>query len=190
MSLITRNAKEYRSMTAQLMSQNLRIVSGPFGILCVLRHPISNHFVLAGANNRNVIITYRFLAAPVQANREFFLYWLYDCIFQLQVLTRELLECLLVISPSGRNPCGDNKKSKTSFNLILFSLMTWTQVMNSQTWKYNRSDYSRAMYKCSSFQNLHFNCDNVKVDLGSCLEVIIVPLAADWCESICLQSHQ
>ena len=41
-----------------------------------LRHP--NHFVLAGANNRNVIITYRFLAAPVQANRDFFLaYWLY-----------------------------------------------------------------------------------------------------------------
>ena len=35
-----------------------------------LRHP--NHFVLAGANNRNVIITYRFLAAPVQANRDFF----------------------------------------------------------------------------------------------------------------------
>ena len=35
-----------------------------------LRHP--NHFVLAGANNRNVIITYRFLAAPVQANQDFF----------------------------------------------------------------------------------------------------------------------
>ena len=66
MSLITRNAEEYRSLTAQ----NLPIVSGPFGIFCVLRHP--NHFVLAGANNRNVIITYRFLAAPVQANREFF----------------------------------------------------------------------------------------------------------------------
>ena len=64
MSLITRNAKEYRSMTAQ----NLPIVSGPFGNFCVLRHP--NHFVLAGANNRNVIITYRFLAAPVQANRD------------------------------------------------------------------------------------------------------------------------
>ena len=30
-----------------------------------LRHP--NHFVLAGANNRNVIITCRFLAVPVQA---------------------------------------------------------------------------------------------------------------------------
>ena len=68
MSLITRNAKEYRSMTAQLMSQNLPIVSSSFGIFCVLRHP--NHFVLAGANNRNVIITYRFLAAPVQASSE------------------------------------------------------------------------------------------------------------------------
>ena len=60
MSLITRNAKEYRSVTALLMSQNLPIVSCPLGIFCVLRHP--NHFVLAGANNRNVIITYRFLA--------------------------------------------------------------------------------------------------------------------------------
>ena len=69
MSLITRNAKDYRSMTAQLMSQNLPIISGPFGIFCVLRHP--NHFVFAGANNGDVIITYRFLAAPVQANRDF-----------------------------------------------------------------------------------------------------------------------
>ena len=40
MSLITRNAKEYRVLS--------------------LRHP--NHLVLAGSNNRNVIITYRFLA--------------------------------------------------------------------------------------------------------------------------------
>ena len=67
MSLIT---KEYRSVTAQLTSQNLTIVSCCFGIFCVLRDP--NHFVLAGANNRNVIITYRFLAAPVQADRDFF----------------------------------------------------------------------------------------------------------------------
>ena len=35
-----------------------------------LRHP--NHFALASANNRNIIITYRFLAAPFQANRFFF----------------------------------------------------------------------------------------------------------------------
>ena len=72
MSLITRNAKEYRSMTTQLMSQN--IVSGPFGIFCVLRNP--NHFVRAGANNRNVIITYRFIAAAVHKSR----FFLYDCI--------------------------------------------------------------------------------------------------------------
>ena len=32
MSLITREVEEYRSMTAKLMSQNLSIVSGPFGI--------------------------------------------------------------------------------------------------------------------------------------------------------------
>ena len=57
MSLITRNAKEYRSVTAQLMSQNLPIVSCSFRISCVLRH--ANHFVLAEANNRNVIIMYR-----------------------------------------------------------------------------------------------------------------------------------
>ena len=55
-------------MTAQLLSQNLPVIGGPFGIFCVLRHP--NHFVFAGANNRNVIITYRFIAAPVQANRD------------------------------------------------------------------------------------------------------------------------
>ena len=57
------------------MSQNLPKRS--LGDLLSLRHP--NHLVLAGANNRNVIITYRFLTAPVQANREFF--WHTDCIF-------------------------------------------------------------------------------------------------------------
>ena len=80
MSLITRNAKEYRSMTAQLISQNLPIVNSSFGIFCVLGHP--NHFVLGGANNRNFIITYRFLAAPVRANGDFF-YVDCDCMFQL-----------------------------------------------------------------------------------------------------------
>ena len=92
MSLITRNAKEYRSMTAQLMSQNLPTVSGPFGIFCVLRHP--NHFVLAGANNRNVIITYRFLAVPVQASRDFFYI---DCMTVYFNCKYEFLECLLGI---------------------------------------------------------------------------------------------
>ena len=49
MSLITRNAKEYRK---NLPKRSLRDFLS-------LRHP--NHFVLAGANNRNVIITYRFI---------------------------------------------------------------------------------------------------------------------------------
>ena len=63
MSLITRN-----EVTAQKMSQNLPKRS--LRDFLSLRPP--NHFVLAAANNRNVIITYRFLAAPVQANRDFF----------------------------------------------------------------------------------------------------------------------
>ena len=45
-------------------------LSGPLRDVLSFRYP--NYFVLAGANNRNVIITYRFLAAPVQANRVFF----------------------------------------------------------------------------------------------------------------------
>ena len=58
------------------MSQNLPKWS--LGDILSLRHP--NHFVLADANNGNVIITYRFLAAPVQPNRDFFLYRLCDYI--------------------------------------------------------------------------------------------------------------
>ena len=64
-------------MTVQEMSQNLSKRSLPDFLS--LRHP--NYLVLAGANNSNAIITYRFLAAPVQASRHFF--WHNDCIFQL-----------------------------------------------------------------------------------------------------------
>ena len=56
------DAKEYPRMSQNLPKRSLRDFLS-------LRHP--NHFVLAGANNRNVIITYRFLAAPVQANQDF-----------------------------------------------------------------------------------------------------------------------
>ena len=82
-------------------------LSSPFGF-SVLRHP--NNLVLPVANNRNVRITYRFLAAPVQANRDFFWHILtvyFNCNYFPQY-TRELLGCLLGISPSGRNPCGGN----------------------------------------------------------------------------------
>ena len=66
-----------------------------------LHHP--NHFVLAGANNRNVIITY--LVAPLRANRDFF--WHTDCWLYISTVStfltmrasrspwRELPECLL-----------------------------------------------------------------------------------------------
>ena len=66
-----------------------------------------NHLVLAGANNRNVIITYLVLAAPVQANRDFS--WHTD-------LTRELLvgECLLGFRFLGEMPAG----AITSFSRI------------------------------------------------------------------------
>ena len=47
MSLITRNAKDYQSMIAQIY------LSGPFGIFCL--YVI---LTLAGANNRDIIITY------------------------------------------------------------------------------------------------------------------------------------
>ena len=54
-----------------------------FSVLRHLRHP--SHPLLEGANKRNVIITQRFHAAPVQATRDFFRHT--DGIFQLQVLS-------------------------------------------------------------------------------------------------------
>ena len=76
----------------------------------VLRH--LNHLLLAGANNRSVIVTYQFLAAPVQANRGFFWHILtvyFNCKYFPQH-ARELLECLLGILPSERNPCAGKIK--------------------------------------------------------------------------------
>ena len=74
MSLITRKAKENRSIDCQCHKIYL---SGPFGIFCFTSWPYD--LLLAGANNRNAIITDRFLAVPVQANRDFFLtYWLFN----------------------------------------------------------------------------------------------------------------
>ena len=56
-------------MNVQYMSQNVPKQS--LRDFLSLRHP--NHLVLVGANNRNFVITYQFRAAPVQANRVFFL---------------------------------------------------------------------------------------------------------------------
>ena len=82
------------------MSQYTNSQKLPLGF-SALRHP--NDFVLAGANNRNVIITYRFLAAPVRANRipTAYLNRKYRPWY-----TRKLLGCLLGISPLGEIPAG------------------------------------------------------------------------------------
>ena len=59
-----------------------------------------NHPLLPGANNRNVIITHRFLAAPVQASDILTVY--FTCKY-FSLYTRELRDCLLGISPSGKH---------------------------------------------------------------------------------------
>ena len=63
----------------------------------------------AGANNRKVIITYRFLAAPVQAKRDFFYIDCMTVYFNCKYFpeyTRELLECLLGFHLPGEIPAG------------------------------------------------------------------------------------
>ena len=78
-------------------------LSSPFGF-SFLRHP--NHLVLAGASS-----------LPTNSSRPLFkqieiFFWhiltvYFNCNYFPQY-TSELLECLLGISPSGRNPCGGN----------------------------------------------------------------------------------
>ena len=105
-----------------------------------LRHP--NHFVLAGANNRNVIITYRFLAASVQANRDFFCIDCMTVYFNCRYYyTRELLESLLGISPSGRNPCGGNYCRMISVVLC--------KVSQPSRWKQKSYDGKSVISQCS-----------------------------------------
>ena len=90
------------------MSQNLPKRSlRDFLSLC---HP--NHFILAGTNNRNVIITYttnssRPLLKQIEIFSSILTVYFNGTYFPYYMC--ELLECLLRISPSGQNPCGGNK---------------------------------------------------------------------------------
>ena len=93
---------------------NLSGASGVFLSYVIL----SNHLLLAGVKNRNVIITQRFHAAPDQANRDFFLTAYYNCRY-FSLYKREVLGCLLGISPSGRNSCGGNYIAKIEWALWL-----------------------------------------------------------------------
>ena len=114
MSLITRNAKEYRSMTAhcQLMSQNLLIVSGPFGIF-LFYVILTISYLRAQTIETSSLPTdfWRPLFKQIEIfsilNCKYFPVSTFNCKYFPQY-TRELLECLLGISPSGRNPCGGN----------------------------------------------------------------------------------
>ena len=72
MSLVTRNAKEYASMTAECHKIYL---SGPFGIFCLY---VTISYLRAQTIEMSSLPS-RFQAAPVQANRDFF--WHAHCIF-------------------------------------------------------------------------------------------------------------
>ena len=90
------------------MSQNLPKRSlWDFLSLC---HP--NHFILAGTNNRNLIMTYTTNSSwPLLKQIKIFssiLTVYFNCTYFPYYMC-ELLECLLRISPSGQNPCRGNK---------------------------------------------------------------------------------
>ena len=70
MSLITRNAKEYRRQSKYDCTINVTKCTWalPSGF-SVLRHP--NHVLLAGANNRNVIITWTIPCGPCSSKSRF-----------------------------------------------------------------------------------------------------------------------
>ena len=63
--------------------------------------------------------------------------------------------------------------------------------MNSQTWKINITTLTNlepfTVFQFFKESKISFNCNNVKVDLGSCLQVIIVPLAD--CQKVFVYNH-
>ena len=131
-----------------------------------LRHP--NHFLFAGANNRNVIITYWFLAAPVQANRDFFYIDCMTVYFNCKYFpwyTRELLECLLGISPSGRNPRGGNYREWAA--KILFLLLKYHLGMSRKGKQKRREERKQLNDNCSLYCNIIYDYTGYMVVLFS-----------------------
>ena len=55
---------------------------------------------------------------------------------------RELLECLIGISPSGRNPCGDNKFTLDNSNHVLspYKVGKKNSVLTSETLNFEFSN--------------------------------------------------
>ena len=117
------------------MSQNLPKRS--LGDVLSLRHP--NHFVFAGANNRNVIITYQFPSAPFQANRDFFLaYWLLTVYFNCKYF------------PSGFRLLGE---------IPAGAIINTSAVENDNNKIYEKKKWVQAKWKRATIQKqkIHFN---------------------------------
>ena len=74
---------------------------------------LSNHLLLAGVQNRNDIIDHypTIPCSPRSSKSRFFLTAYYNCKY-FSLYTREVLGCLLGISPSRRNSCGGNYITK------------------------------------------------------------------------------
>ena len=107
MSLNRCNAKEYRNMCHK---NNL---SGPFGYF-LFYVVLTISLILAGMNNRNVLITQQFHAAPIIKQIKIFsgiLTTYFNCKYfsYIHKITSYQLGCLLGISPSARNLCRGNK---------------------------------------------------------------------------------
>ena len=88
---------------------------------------------------------------------------------------------------------GTHKSLKTRFNLILFPLITSTQVMNSQTWKINITTLTN-LEPFTVFQ--FFKESKISFQLQQCESWSWFLSSSYYCsscrlsESICLQSHQ
>ena len=88
---------------------------------------------------------------------------------------------------------GTHKSLKTRFNLILFPLITSTQVMNSQPWKINITTLT-ILEPCTVFQ--FFKQSKISFELQQCESWSWFLSSSYYCsscrlsESICLESHQ
>ena len=89
-------------------------LSGAFGVF--LSYVIlSNHLLLAGVKNRNVIMTQRFHASPDQGNRDFF--WLR--IITVSIFSYISARYLGASLEFRRNSCGENYITKIECALWL-----------------------------------------------------------------------
>ena len=145
------------------------------------RNEIKWRMILAVGNTIYTIVQWLCTGKPKRI-QDFNGVWTRDLAILVWSLTNWAMKPLML---------GTHKFLKTRFNLILFPLITSTQVMNSQTWKINITTLTNlepfTVFQFFKESNISFNCNNVKVDLVSCLQVIIVPLAD--CQKVFVYNH-